>query len=315
MNVTRSKKITSAVQLDHTPSVDRMREFLEVTRAGSITAAAEALGLPRATLSRRMSRLEADLGVRLILRRTTRLALTHAGEELRLRARQIVADAGAAWDAVRRLDDTPRGLLRISLTGAYFSGLFTDFLSDFPEVRLEVLSTTRHVDLLAEGVDVAIRIGPVRDQNLIARRLHTDRLLVVASPGYLEVRGHPGSAADLAGHDCVVGFAGEWTPSKAWPLWNGGHAPVSGRLSANEVDLLHEAALCGLGLALMPSAVVAESLYAGRLIPVLEDEVGAEIPVSLVYTDREFIDPKVRVFVDRAIDVISEEMPKPFHAD
>jgi len=289
-----------------------MREFLEVTRAGSITAAAKALGLPRATLSRRMSGLEASLGVRLILRRTTRLALTQAGEELRLRAQRIVDDADAAWAAVRRLDDTPRGLLRVSITGPYFLGLFTKFLSDFPEVRLEVQSTTRHVDLLAEGIDVAIRIGPITDQNLIARRLHTDHLLVVASPQYLNTRGVPRSAAQLAEHDCVVGFAGEWTPSRAWPLWNGGHVSVAGRLSANEVALLHEAALDGLGLALMPSAVAAESLYAGRLTPVLPNEIGAEIPVSLVHTDREFVEPRVRHFVDRAIDVISREMPKPF---
>ncbi len=290
-----------------------MREFLSVVDAGSISGAAKDLGLPRATLSRRMSKLEADLGVRLILRRTTRLALTHAGEELRQRAQRIVADATAAWDAVRRLDDTPRGLLRVSVTGPHFLNLFTDFLRDFPEVRLEVQSTTRHVDLLTDGVDVAMRSGPVKDQNLIARRVHSDRLIVVASPDYLARHGTPKRAQDLAGHACVVGFAGTWTPSTKWPLWSGAHVPIVGRLSANEIDLIKEAAMKGLGLALIASAIVAKDIEAGKLKPVLRDQIGAEIPISLVYADREFVDPKIREFVDRAVVAIQAEMPKPYY--
>ena len=146
---------------------DDLALFSAVARNGSLTAAAAQTGNSIATLSRRMSALEADLSVRLILRRTTRLALTHAGEELYRRAARIVSDADEAWRAVRRMDDTPRGLLRVSVTGPYFLRLFIDYLCDFPEVRIEVQSTPRHVDLLAEGVDVAMRIGPVKDQDLI----------------------------------------------------------------------------------------------------------------------------------------------------
>lgn len=293
------------------PSVDRMREFLAVMQAGSISEAARAIGVPRATLSRRIAGLEADLGVRLVLRRTTKLALTHAGEELLRRARRVIADADEAWNAVRRLDDTPRGLLRVSMAGPHFLKLFTGFLSDFPEVRLEVQSTTRHVDLLSEGVDVAMRIGPVADQNLIARRLHTDRLIVVAAPDYLKRMGTPQRAAELSKHSCIVGFSGGWTPNTAWPRWAGGTVTVAGRLSANEIGLIREAALDGLGCALMASAIVADDIRAGRLVPLLLDQVGAELPISLVYADREFIDPKVREFVDRAVEVVERQMPKP----
>ncbi len=288
-----------------------MREFLTVTEVGSISEAARVLGLPRATLSRRVKGLEAALGTRLLIRRTTRLALTHAGDELRKRALRIVADADAAWDAVRRLDDTPRGLLRVSVTGPYFLQLFIDYLTDFPEVRVEVQSTPRHVDLLAEGVDVALRIGPVRDQDLIARRLHTDRLIVVGAPGYLEEYGTPQKASDLSRHTCIVGVFGDWTPNTKWPRWKGGEISVGGRLSANDIALVREAALGGLGLALVASAVVADDVRAGRLVPVLLDEVGTEMPVSLVYADREYIDPKVREFVDRAAETIARDMPKP----
>jgi len=289
-----------------------MKEFLAVVSSGSISAAARSLALPRATLSRRLSGLEADLGVRLLHRRTTKLTLTEAGEELRLRAGKIVADAEAAWSAVQRLDDTPRGLLRVSLTGAFFKQLFIDFLCDFPEVRLEVLSTTRHVDLIAEGVDVAMRIGPIRDQDLIAKRIRSDRLLAVATPAYLDWRGRPETPDQLVDHNCIVGFAGDWSPSKTWPLLDGGTVSVSGRLAANELDLVKASALEGHGIALLPTAVAAKELEAGLLVPVLSGSVGAEIPVSLVYADREFIDPKVRIFVDRAADVMRREMPEPF---
>ncbi|WP_172670682.1 LysR family transcriptional regulator [Labrenzia sp. DG1229] len=289
-----------------------MKEFLEIANCSSISAAARILNLPRATLSRRLSGLEADLGVRLLHRRTTRLTLTEAGEELRLRASKIVVDAEAAWSAVQRLDDTPRGLLRVSLTGAYFMQLFTDFLRDFPEVKLEVLSTTRHVDLIAEGVDVAMRIGPVRDQNLIAKQIRSDRLLAVATPEYLESNGVPETTADLTGHNCIVGFAGDWSPSSSWPLLNGGTIPVSGRLAANEPGLVKASVLEGQGIALLPSAVAAGELSAGLLVPVLPDLIGADIPVSLVHADREFIDPKVRIFVDRAAEVMLRKMPAPY---
>ena len=289
-----------------------MREFLEVVRAGSISAASRKLGLPRPTLSRRMSGLEADLGVRLIHRRTNRLVLTLAGKELQQRAARVVSDADSAWATVRRLDDAPRGLLRVSMTGAYFPMLFNAFLQDFPEVQLEVQSTTRHVDLLAEGVDVAVRIGEVRDPNLIVRRIHTDRLMAVASPGYLAEHGEPERVEDLAQHDCIVGFAGNWTPSRSWPLLAGGRIPVHGRFAANEIELVHAAALDELGIALLPSAVIARDLEEGDLSGVLSEDVGAELPVSLVYADREFIDPKVRAFIDRAVKVISVEMPKPY---
>ncbi len=247
------------------------------------------------------------------MRRTTRLALTHAGEEFLKRSERIIADADAAWDSVRRLDDTPRGLLRVSVAGAHFPKLFTTFLHEFQEVKLEVQSTTRHVDLLADGVDVAMRIGHVKDQDLIARLIHTDRLIVVAAPGYLDCAQPLSKTSDLRKHSCLLGFAGEWTSNRNWPLRSGGTIAVEGRLAANDISLLRQACLDGLGCALLASAVVAEDIEAGRLIPVLLDEIGTELPVSLVYADREYVDPKVREFVDRAVDVIAREMPKPWN--
>ena len=295
------------------PSTDRLQEFAEVVAAGSISGAARALGLPRATLSRRLSALEAELSVRLLHRGTRRLVLTPAGEELHRRARRIVADADEAWAAVRRLDDVPRGLLRVSVT-KMLPKLFTDFLHDYPEVQLEVRVTTRHVDLVAEGVDVAVRFGEVKDPNLIVRRLLTDRLIVVGSPRYLGLRGHPRHAEDLAQHDCIVGFAGEWAPSRTWPLRAGGTVRVGGRLAGNDIGLIRTAARDDLGLALLASGLIASDLEEGRLVAVLEDIVGADTPVNIVYADREYIEPKVRVFVDRAAQVLTAALPASYSA-
>ena len=118
--------------------------------------------------------------------------------------------------------------------------------------------------------------------------------------------------SDLSKHDCITGFAGEWEPRRQWPLTDGGTVPVNGRLAGNELGLSHAACLSGLGIALMPSGVVADDLRSGVLHMVLPDQIGQETPVHLVYVDREYIDPKVRIFVDRAARVITAEMPRRF---
>lgn len=290
-------------------STDRMTEFLEVVRSGSISAAARSLGLERATLSRRMSALEAELGVRLLHRRTNKLVLTAAGEELHHRARRVVADVIAAWDSVRRLDDEPRGLLRVSVAGPHFSALFTTFMADFPHVELEVRATTHQVDMLSDGIDVAVRVGDIADANLIARKISSDRLVVVGSRKYLARHGVPKSLADLKKLDCITGFADGWTPARSWPLTSGKFVDVHGRLTANDLSLMHAAVKDGLGCALLPSAYVSADLKAGKLVSVLPEIVGKEIPIHLVYVDREFIEPKVRVFIDRAVKTIASEIP------
>ena len=232
--------------------------------------------------------------------------LTPAGEQLYQRARRIVAEASEAWEAVRRLDDVPRGLLRVSATDAVLGDLFVDFLAEFPEVQLEVRSTTRHVDLIAEGVDVAIRFGPVKDPNLIVRKVADGRQIVVAAPDYIEARGLPTRPTELTDHDCIVGFAGEFSPTRTWPLLDGGAVPVGGRLACNELRLVARAARRGLGLALLPLPLVTDDLDRGTLVRALDDSVGQDAPVSIVYADREFIQPKVRAFVDRAVPVLQD---------
>ena len=170
-----------STEITNRPSAERLREFVAVLEEGGISAASRRLGIPRATLSRRLSTLESELGVRLLHRQTRRLVPTEAGDQLFARARSIVADTEEAWAAIRRLDDTPRGSLRVSTTfRSNARALFAAFARDCPEVRLEVTSSERHVDLVADGIDVAIRGGEISDPNLIVRKLVNGRSGAVA---------------------------------------------------------------------------------------------------------------------------------------
>jgi len=293
------------------PSLDRLHEFAAIVDAGSVSEAARALELPRTSLSRRLSALESDLGVRLMHRQTRRLVLTPAGEELYRRARRVVAEADAAWASLRQLDGAPRGSLRVSVPDSRMAGagLFVEFAEAFPEVRLEVSVTPRHVDLVADGVDVAIRFGPVTNESLIVRHLWSTRSLPVASPDYLERRGVPTSATALIDHDCIVGFGGGRAPDRTWPLLEGGSIPVSARFASSGIDLRIAAVEAGLGIGLLPYGPVTRHLAEGTLVAVLDDIVGVETPLNLVFVDREFMPPRIRLFIDRAIEYLSRMAP------
>lgn len=280
--------------------------FVAIVETGSVSAAARRLDLPRPTLSRQLARLEERLGVRLLHRTTRALTPTAAGQELYRRARRVVEEADAALAAVQRLDDVPRGLLRVSappMAGPRFALVISRFLAAWPEVSIEVLAELRHVDLVREGIDVALRGGPVRDPALVARRLGVADAVVVASPAYLEARGVPVTPDDLVDHECILGFEEGLRPQLRWPLLAGGEVAVSGRFVSNELLLRIHAAVAGQGLTLAPRQVVSAELESGRLRVVLEDLVGADGSMSIVYVERAFLEPKVRVFVDHLVEV------------
>lgn len=291
-----------STEITNIPSADRLLEFVAVLEERGISAASRRLGVPRATLSRRLSALESELGVRLLHRGTRRLVPTEAGEELFARARRIVADTDDAWAAIRRLDDTPRGSLRVSASfTSNARALFTAFARDYPEVRLEVTSSDQHVDLVAEGIDVAIRGGEITDPNLIVRRLFKGRSVAVASPAYLERNGVPQRPQDLAHHQIIVGFRGTNAPSRTWPLVRGGEIHVPHHLASTDMKLRIEWALADLGVTMALMGRLEQHVQAGHLVHVLDGEIGAPAPLSLVYVDREYQSPQVRVFIERAV--------------
>lgn len=285
-------------------------EFVAVVEHGTMTAAAAHLGLPRPTLSRRLDRLEARLGVRLLHRSTRRLTLTREGQSLAERATPLVRQAREAEAEVRRMDGQPRGLLRISvpaqMPATVFSGWLEEFLGRYPEVQIEVLATSEHVDLRAEGFDVAMRAGPVSDPSLVVRTLVHNDLIAVAAPAYLARRGAPATPADLAQHDCILGFGPARHALRHWPLRDGGALGVSGRLMANQMGLRLAAAKRGLGIALVFDRVAAEDLASGALCTVLPEVIGRQERVCLAYPHRQFLDPKVRAFVDLVAERVDE---------
>lgn len=281
--------------------------YVAIVEAGSISEAARRLDEPRATLSRKLARLEEHLGVRLLHRSTRRMALTRAGDELYCRARRIVEETQAAERALRRLDDVPRGLLRVSIPAGpdsqTYGEMFAGFLLANPEVRVEILATNAHVDLVAQDIDVAIRAGRITDPNLIARTLMHSDFLAVASAEYLRAHGTPASPADLASHRCMTGFAGGDRPASSWPLRSGGSVRVTPWSSCNDPAILLGLVRRGLGIAMMPVSFVVDAIRAGELVAVLPHEVGSRLDVAAVYPEREFLDLKVRAFVDYLVAV------------
>lgn len=268
--------------------------FVAVVEEGGISAASRRLALSRPTLSRRLASLESELGVRLLHRSTRQVVPTPAGEELYRRARRIIADAREARLAVARLDGVPRGLLRVSVPpGPLLGPTFDRFLAAWPEVELEVVATVRHVDLVSEGFDVALRAGSLSDPSLIARILWRRRRVVFASADYVAAHGLPSTVSQLSKHVCIRGFDRGEVPQRSWPLRDGGQVAVSGRFTTNDLRFAIDACQNGLGLALMPESMG----DAVGLVPVLPDLVGDSTSLSVVYPSRELLDSKVRAFV------------------
>jgi DNA-binding transcriptional LysR family regulator len=285
--------------------MEDMRLFARVAEAKSFTGAAQRLGVPKQTLSRRVALLERALGVELMQRTTRRLHLTDLGAAYAERCAELARLAEEANRAVTDAAPAPKGTLRITADPAFGDAFVTDlvvaYARSWPEVRVEVVLTPRKVDLLEEGFDVAFRIGHVDEPTLSGFRLGPAHVRYCASPRYVARRGKPKTPRALGAHDCiVVGSDGE--PAR-WPFrGKRGLAlvPVTGRLTLTSLRMAHSAALAGLGIGLFPEFVCAEDLRRKRLMTVLDDwavEVGS---VWLLHAARRFLPARVRAFAQLA---------------
>src|SRR6267154_778381 len=222
--------------------------FTRVVQAGSFTAAARVLGMPKSTVSRKVSDLEERLNARLLQRTTRKLSLPDAGRTYFDYGVRIVNEIEAAESAVSSLQDKPRGLLRVSVgpSSSFLSDIIADFMKRNPEVQLEVLSTGRNVDLVEERFDVAIRAGTLADSSLVARRLGNVTSFLVATPGYLKKKRRLREPDDLKHHDCLS--FGTGSTAVELTLENGhdtARVTVSPRLLVNDFDMLYAAATAG----------------------------------------------------------------------
>lgn len=283
---------------------EAMEVFTKVVDSGSFARAAERLGISTSVASRQVAELESHLQTRLLHRTTRRLSLTESGQAFYERAQQVLADLAEAEQAAAQTVAVPRGTIKLNAALAFgilhLAPVLDEYLAKYPEVKIDVTLNDRVVDLVEEGYDLALRIGELRQPNLIARRIGTTRSVVCASPAYLKRHGVPRHPRELEAHNCL-----RYTYASALTDWNfkdetGAELEVqaSGNFQANNGNLLREAALRGVGLIYQPTFLVAEDLRAGRLVTVLQEYEGPEIPIHLVYASRKHLSAKVRSFVD-----------------
>ena len=279
--------------------------FLAIVDAGSMTRAAGTLRIPRATLGQRLARLEERLGAQLVQRTTRTLSLTDEGRAFERAARVALESIRAAEMSIQHPDDVLRGNLRVSLPPSRPGGLHRfvlDFAQRYPSVRVQAHVATRHVDLRRDGYDVAIRAGAASGgDGLKTRTLIPTRLIALASPAYLEAYGTPRRLSDLASHRCLMGFDHRELPARDW-LGAKGNVAMQGAFFSNDMEMLRQAALDGLGIAMLPDVFVQQALAKDHLRQVLPRQLMRKTPLRVVYVDRAFVPAHVRVFVDEVVE-------------
>jgi len=273
--------------------------FTRIVQLGSFSAASANLGIPRSTVSRRVAELEARVGARLLQRTTRKLSLTDAGRAYYEHSARIVAELEEAQLAVAQLQSTPRGLLRLTVpvTFSVLGPILAEYLTLYPEVRVELQSTDRTVDIVEERFDLAIRAGRTPDSTLVARHLGEVCRILVAAPKLVERLRKLKEPADLERQPAVVFAPG----GNTWHLVSGAKSAevqVSPRLSVNDYDMLRAVARAGFGIALLPEYQCAEDLKAGRLRRVLDDWAAPKVPVFALYPSTRHLAPKVVALLD-----------------
>lgn len=301
--------VSSSRIMDNKMDLDALRNFVAVDRAGSFAAAARTTGVPKSTLSKRLQMLEASLGVRLIERSTRKLRLTADGVLLRDRAVALLAEADELERLMRGRNEEPQGRLRVSVPvlfgQTYMGEVAASFSLRWPKVTIEAVFSDRHVDLIEEDFDCAIRTGPLEDSNLIARRLTTSHTVLVASKSFVETRAAIESPDDLL-EVPTISFSPNGAPA-IWQLeYQGQRLDLTPR-SAIVLGSLHAtymAAMAGGGVALIPEMAVATAIAEGSLVQLLPNWRGPATSVSIVYPSRRHPSARLRAF----IDLLSEQI-------
>lgn len=283
--------------------LDGIAAFARVVDSGSFSAAARRLKISKSAVSAHVQRLEERLGVRLLNRTTRQLSLTEAGAAYYRHCARILVEAEAAEQAASALQREPRGTLRISAPNSFgwmhVAPVVPPFLQRYPDLAVDITLSPEHVNLVDEGLDLAIRIGVLEDSPLVVRRLAPSRLALCAAPAYLKAHGVPRAPNDLAKHNCLCTAALPW--GDEWRLAGKGgevRIAVGGSFRSNSAEMLHAAVLDGIGIAVLPIWAAGEALRSGTLRRVLK---AWELPASTIYAvypGNRLMSMKVRAFVD-----------------
>ncbi|HSF95775.1 MAG TPA: LysR family transcriptional regulator [Thermohalobaculum sp.] len=281
-----------------------MRCFVQVVDRGSVTGAAEALGVAPSAVSRRLKELEARLGAQLLQRTTRRMSVTEAGRAYHAHCQRILADLDEAEAEVSSRASALNGTLRVaapvSFGAVHLTPLLIDFMRDQPGVTLDVDFSDRIVDLVAEGFDLAVRIGALRDSSLIARKLADVHSVVCVAPSLLAARGVPSHPDELRGWPALC-----YTGSERPDLWRyrspegaEGTVRLQPRLLSGDGGLLRDAAIMGEGVTMQPSFVVHKAVESGELVPVLRDFDWPELAIYAVYPHTRHLSARARAFIN-----------------
>ena len=289
--------------------------FVSTVNAGSFTGAAKLLGLTRSAVGKSVVRLETRLQVRLLNRTTRSLSLTDDGQVLYDRCVGILEDLDSVEDALALRRVTPSGRLRISLPVAvgrlHVLPHIESCLREWPSLSIDAMFSDRLVDLIDEGFDLALRIGPPKeDSRLLTRTIAYQHMITCASPDYLKSHPVPQSPDDLALHECLHFVSGgKLLP---WQFRVAGQYVAfvqAGRLQMDSAEALHRAAVAGLGVTTLPSYVLNDDLRSGRLVPVLTEFAEEAVPIRIIYPSKRHLSPKVRLFIDTLVQAWSPEPP------
>ncbi|WP_193164269.1 LysR substrate-binding domain-containing protein [Microbulbifer hainanensis] len=276
-----------------------VNEFVAVAEAGGFTAAAGRLGISTAQVSRQVSALEGRLSTKLLYRTTRKVSLTETGQLYYQHCRQVLDALDEAERAVTDLQQVPRGKLRLTAPVTYgevtLAPLVNDFALRYPELQVDMQLTNQKLDLVAEGYDLAIRLGRLEDSSMMARRLGSRTLYTCASPEYLSGHGEPHSLSELGQHNCLQGTLDQWR------FQEGGQSKsvrVGGSIRCNSGRALVDAALKGIGIVQLPDYYVHEYLEAGRLVSLLAYYRVDDDGIWGIYPQNRHLSPKVSMLLD-----------------
>lgn len=282
--------------------------LVQAMASGSLSAASRRLGVTPIVASRRLAALERTLGVRLVNRTTRSISLTAEGEDFLPHAREMLEREALAVAALHPGAEGVSGLLRATapavLGREIIIPMLAPLLETHPNLRIELQLTERMVDLVGEGLDLAVRIADLKDSSLVARRVGTVRRILVASPDYLARRGRPSTTADLAAHECLTLLgARHWLFDTPTGLER---VRVSGRLASDAIDGLHAACRSGLGIAMLSDRSTRDDLETRRLVSLPLDAAPHAPPISAIYPAARTVAPKVRLFLRALSDALAQ---------
>jgi len=295
---------------DRLATAPAMLVFAEVVDAGSFSAAAQRLGLSKASVSRSVALLERSLGAQLLRRTTRRMSLTDIGEVFLARCQRLVEEVEEAEQSVGELQSEPRGTIRLAAPMSFghreVAPRLPAFLARHPKLRIHLDLTDRFVDLVREKFDLAIRVsGRLVESSLVQRRLCPLALTVCAAPSYLDRRGTPRAPEELRDHECL-----SYGPTTTtWSFSRGRRIEVSGALTIDNGDALRRVALAGHGIVYLPTFLVADDLRTGRLVAILARDIDAGGGAFAVYPESRHLSPKVRALIDALVASFAADPP------